>query len=164
MKQLALAYWRRGAAQTSAAGVGGVGEPGGAGGAAGLDETGWKMTASDTFADSSPMNMIDGQPSVRWASGINQFAGMWILLDMAKPQKFSAITLDSRAWPSDVGTSYDVYTSLDANFSVPTRRAVVGSATQVLSFQPAIVARYLKMVLTSPHDAWWSVGELTINR
>ena len=130
-----------------------------------LDQTGWKATASDTFSQSSTSSMLDGNPSARWTSGAQQAAGMWVELDMAKAQILFDVTLDASEWPADSGKSYNVYWSLDGTFNDSLKKAFsAGKAKQRLSFDNAIVARYVKIELTTPGSEWWSIGELVVSQ
>ncbi|HEX3853822.1 MAG TPA: discoidin domain-containing protein, partial [Polyangiaceae bacterium] len=58
-----------------------------------VPENGWKASASDTFGDSSTKNLYDGDVTTRWTSGVTQYAGMWIQLDMGKPQIFFTVVI-----------------------------------------------------------------------
>lgn len=130
-----------------------------------LDQTGWKATASDTFYQSSPSSFLDGNASARWTSGASQAAGMWVQVDMVKVQILFDVTLDASEWPADSGKSYNVYWSLDGTFNDSQKKAFsAGKPKQRLSFDNAIVARFVKIELTTPGTEWWSIGELVISQ
>ena len=130
-----------------------------------LDQSGWVATASDTFYDSSTKSLIDGDPSNRWTSGTHQDTGMWIKLDMAKQQVFFTVTLDTTNWPGDSGKSYNVFVSPIDNFTgVQPKAFVAGKAVQALTFDSAMVGRYIMIELTTPGQEWWSVGELVVTQ
>lgn len=130
-----------------------------------LDQTNWVATASNTFGSSSPSFMLDGNPSARWTSGEQQAAKMWVQVDMAKPQIFFKLTLDSSEWPADSGKGYNVYWSLDGTFNDTQKKAFsAGKPRQVLAFDAAVVARFVRIELTVPGTEWWSIGELFITQ
>jgi len=129
-----------------------------------LDQTGWIPTASDTFGDSSPKAMLDGDPNARWTSGTEQSAGMWIKIDMRKPQFFFMVTLDTTNWPGDAGKGYKVLVSTDGTFNSEPKLFSGGKAYQELAFENAVVARYIWIQLTLPGTEWWSVGELKVTQ
>ena len=130
-----------------------------------LDQTNWVATASDTFGDSSSADLIDGMASRRWTSGKSQTPKMWIKLDMSKPQYFFTITLDAKEWPGDAGTAYNIYYSMDTNFSsTPSRTFSSSKAVQVISSDTVILARSIKIELTAPGTEWWSVGEMSVTQ
>ncbi len=129
-----------------------------------LSQDGWVATASDTFYSSLPQYMLDGDPNNRWTSGKSQALGMFVTVDMRKPQIFFNINLDATGWPADAGRRYKVYTSNDANFSADYKEFSAGKASQDLTFETAVVARFVKIELTLPGTEWWSIGELTITQ
>jgi hypothetical protein len=130
-----------------------------------LDQTNWVASASDTFGSSSPDYLIDGSASNRWTSGKSQYAKMWIMLDMAKPQYFFTMTLDTKEWPGDAGAAYNIYYSMDTNFSAtPSRTFSSSKSLQVIGSDTVILARSIKIELTAPGSEWWSVGELSVTQ
>ena len=129
-----------------------------------LDQTGWVPSASETFGSSSTKDLIDGDASNRWTSGTSQYAGMFVEMDMRKPQILFSITLDATNWPSDAGRGYAVSFSNDGLTFGDPKSFSGGKAVQDLSFETAVVARYILIKLTAPGTEWWSIGELTVKQ
>jgi hypothetical protein len=128
-----------------------------------LSRTGWIATASDVspYGD-VPGNMLDGVPDSRYSSGIAQYNGLWIQVDMVQTQTFNKIVLDSGSSIGDYARSADVYVSTDATswtkvFSI----AADGQQVQLASF-PTQTARYIKVVNTGSAGSWWSIAELNV--
>ena len=129
-----------------------------------LPTGGWVVTASSTFGSSATKNMIDGVPSVRWTSGTSQYAGMWVLLDLAKPQIFFSISLDctTAEFANDYGKLYNVYVSNDGTNFGTVKSGVVGKGFQTFTFDTAVVTRFVKIELQAGDSNWWSIGELYV--
>jgi F5/8 type C domain len=125
-----------------------------------VPENGWSVTASNTFGDSTTKNIYDGDPSTRWTSGIQQYPGMWVQLDMGKTQIFFTIVITPHPeYLTDEGKSYNIYFSSDGSFGAAAR---TGVSTQTISFGTAQVARYIKIELATGQDNWWSIGEMSV--
>ncbi len=129
-----------------------------------LIQDGWVATASDTFYSSAAQNMIDGDAGNRWTSGKSQTSGMWVTIDMHKPQIFFNINIDASEWPADAGRQYKVSTSNDSTFGSDAKEFSAGKASQDLTFETAVVARFLRIELTLGGSEWWSIGELTVTQ
>ncbi len=125
-----------------------------------VPENGWSVTASNTFGDSSTTSIYDGDPSTRWTSGVQQYPGMWVQLDMGRTQIFFTVVITPHPmYLTDEGTSYNIYFSTDGSFGAPARSGV---STQTISFETAQVARYIKIELAAGGDNWWSIGEMSV--
>jgi len=131
-----------------------------------LVSTTWTATASNSFANGKPGSGIDNDYNTRWSSGTNQYAGMWYLVDMKAPQVFFSITLDSQDQSTDAPVLFDVYLSINGSFpSTPTVSSVAGTGLTQVSFpgNKAVIARYIKIVLTNKSNYWWGIREMTVN-
>jgi hypothetical protein len=127
-----------------------------------LGKNSWQLTASNTFADASTTAALDGDPTTRWTSGAQQVPGMWLELDLGQTEIFFSIVIDSSQFPTDAAQSYNVYFSNDGTFGTPARSAVPGASLSTVTFDSAVVARYIKLELASGNENWWSVGELSV--
>ena len=129
-----------------------------------LPSNNWIATASATFGGSNPSYGIDGT-SKNWSSGNPQVSGMWYAVDMLKPQIFFSITLDTQDAPTDAPILFDVYLSLDGTYTTPIVSGLAGTPLMTINFpsNKAVVARYIKLVLTNGKSNWWGIQELSVN-
>ena len=141
-----------------------------------LSTLGWTATASDAFnGTADPKSLakecgkaIDSDTNTRWSSGGSQYAGMYFLLDMKSPQIFFGLglSINTMSEPMDYPPLVDVYLSNDGAFSAPpAAKSVMGSPLFHVKFagNGAVVARYVKIVITNPNTAvWWGIRELTV--
>jgi hypothetical protein len=127
-----------------------------------LPQNSWQATASNTFSDSTTNALFDGEITKRWTSGAVQAPGMWIVLDLGETEIFFSIVLDSSQFPDDAAVSYNVYFSTDGMFGSAARTAVPGASVSTITFDSAVVARYIKIELASGGPNWWSVGEMSV--
>jgi hypothetical protein len=131
----------------------------------GLDRTGWTATASDVspWPNDALAHMLDGDGLSRYSSGTSQYNGMWVQVDMATPQTFSRIELDSGPNADDYARSADVYVSSDgAAWSKVASVVGDGQPVQAVTFEPQ-TARYIKVVVTGSAGNWWSIAELNVS-
>lgn len=131
-----------------------------------LARDGWSATASNEspWPNDALDHILDGDTGSRYSSGTSQYDGMWIQVDMAQPQTFSKIELDSGSSTDDYARSADVYASSDA--ITWTKVATItgsGQPVQTASF-PDQTARYLKVVNTGSAGNWWSITEFNVYR
>jgi hypothetical protein len=125
-----------------------------------LAENKWSVTASNTFGSSDTRYIFDGDVTTRWTSGITQYPGMWVRLDMGQTEIFFSVVLTPHPdYPGDAGKAYNIYFSTDGSFGAPAR---TGVSTQTISFGTAVVARYIKIELAAGSDTWWSIGEMSV--
>jgi O-glycosyl hydrolase len=126
-----------------------------------LSRVGWTATASDVSPwGDVPANMLDGISGSRWSSGVGQYRGLWIQVDMGALRTFNKVLLDSTDSPNDYARKADVFVS--ANGSSWTKVATItgdGQAVQLATF-PTQTARYIKVSSTAIAGNWWSVHEL----
>ena len=130
-----------------------------------LAMTNWTATASDTFSTAGPGSAIDSKGTTRWSSGTEQYPGMWFAFDMKQNQFIFGIDLDTQDQASDAPALLDVYLSTDGNFSTPILKSVTSGADGLthISFGKALVARYVKLVLTKGKSpSWWGIEELSV--
>jgi len=129
-----------------------------------LNRDGWTATASDVSpwpTDVLP-NLLDGDSDSRYSSGVGQKNGMWVQVDMAQPQTFNRVVLDSGSSTGDYARSADVYVSSDAaNWTKVASVRANGQQIELASF-PTQTARHLKVVNTGSSGNWWSIAELGV--
>lgn len=128
-----------------------------------LSRDGWQAKSSDTYPDDVPNEFLDSVGG-RWTSGTNQYAGMWIEVDMREPQTFFQIVLDCSEQESDVPARFDVYLSRDGKYGEPVQTGLYGGVYSTIKFDTAQLARYVKIVLTQAKSKWWSINELNVQQ
>ncbi|HEY1533710.1 MAG TPA: discoidin domain-containing protein [Polyangiaceae bacterium] len=130
-----------------------------------LSRNGWVVSASSSDMNGPPSNAIDGDPSSRWSSGIEQAPGIWFKLDMQQPQLFFSIVLDTRFDPNDAPVMFDVFLSNDDKFRSPTKSGLQGAPLTTVDFGSAQLVRYVYFRLRGTKAAtWWSIHELNAYR
>lgn len=123
-----------------------------------LNRTGWIVTATNSSVDPwNPVsNMLDGDISTRWSSGIGQAAGQSIMIDMQQSENFDKIEMlcDGQDFPgfykveiSQDGTQYTLLelNNVDIGF---------GSKMVLLPANPQ-TARYVRITLTGAKPENW---------
>lgn len=129
-----------------------------------LARDGWSATASNEspWPNDALGHILDGDTNSRYSSGTSQYDGMWIQVDMAQPQTFSKVELDSGSSTDDYARSADIYVSSDGA-SWTKVASIVGDGQPVhgASF-PTQKARYIKVVNTGSAGAWWSIAEFNV--
>ena len=129
-----------------------------------LDRTGWTAAASDEspWPNDALAHILDGDISSRYSSGVSQYDGMWVEVDMGQVQTFSKVALDSGSSTSDYARSADVYASSDGTNWTKVA-SVVGNGDEIeLASFPAQTARYVKVVNTGSAGNWWSIAEFDV--
>jgi hypothetical protein len=123
----------------------------------------WTLSSSEPTAtgDEAP---FDGNVKTSWTSGITQYAGMTIDIDLGSPQIFFKMLLKVTESPydQDFPGRIAVYVSNDRNFGTPSAGNVQGNQWTWIDFSSAQVGRYVRIVITEPRDRPWSLGELSI--
>jgi hypothetical protein len=126
-----------------------------------LSRTAWILTASSNQGQIT--YAIDGDPTSRWNTGLNQAPGMWFKIDMQQPQIFFSVVLDAKNNPTDGPLLFDVYLSNDGNFSTPTKMGLQGSPLTTIDFGSAQLARYIYIILRgTQNSSWWSIDEVNV--
>jgi O-glycosyl hydrolase len=130
-----------------------------------LDRDGWTATASDvsTWPTDVVKHVLDNNLDTRYASGTGQYDGMWLQVDMGRPQTFNRVVLDSGSSFGDTARSADVYVSSDGDdWTKVTSVLASGQPVQLASF-PEQTARYIKVVNTRNAGNWWSIAEFGVH-
>ena len=129
-----------------------------------LSKAGWSASASNVskYPTDVVPNMLDGDPTTRYSSGTGQANGMWVQVDMGKPQTFDTIALDSSSSTGDYAHGADVFISSDAtNWTKVAALTATGQQVEAVSFAPQ-TARYIKVVNTGSSGTWWSIAEFNV--
>jgi F5/8 type C domain len=132
-----------------------------------LATAGWVASAFASFSSSNndPSLAIDGVPTTRWTSGVTQAAGQWFEVDMAQPQTFREITVDSGAKDArDYMHGYQIVVSMDGTTWGSPIASGIGAAQVVTADFAPVSARYIRLVLTAQAVSieWWSIAELHV--
>jgi beta-glucosidase len=130
----------------------------GPGGVSALPRTGWTASASVSSTTDVPANMLDGNTSTRWSTGIPMANGQTITIDMAAPHTVSQITMDSAGSTNDYARGYQVSLSTDATTWTAVASGSGTSALVTVTFTPS-TARYIRVTQTGSASSWWSIAE-----
>ncbi|HKT58053.1 MAG TPA: discoidin domain-containing protein [Microbacterium sp.] len=129
-----------------------------------LSQSGWTASASvvSPYPTDVIPNMVDGDPSTRYSSGVGQASGQWVQVDMGKAQTFDTLALDSSTSTGDYAHGADVFVSDDAStWTKVAALTATGQQIEAVTFAPQ-TARYIKVVNTGTSGNWWSIGELEV--
>lgn len=137
-----------------------------------LSRTGWSATASDSYVDDNPNEVLDSVGG-RWTSGKGQYIGMWLEVDMAELRTFFSVDLNCAEQPADNPVKFDVYLKKDEDgqYGTPAMSGVyggnaAGGTHSVAAFDTAQLARFVKIVLTADSTTnpkkWWSINEFNV--
>ena len=127
-----------------------------------LNRTGWTATSNAPSSGAyAPANALDGNYSSRFSTGEEQVPGLYFEVNLGSAENFNELKMSMPESPTDYARGFDVYASNDA--SSWTRVAgCSGSATpEIVSFSPQ-TAKYVKVVLNTGADVWWSIDEFNL--
>ena len=126
-----------------------------------IDRTGWVLSASNNEADIS--NAVDGLRNTRWTTREVQQPGQWLIIDLARTQRFNRIELDTGLSPLDFPRRYQVFVSTDGEAWGSPIAAGEGAASTVIEFS-SVEARYVRVdqVSSAVDRFWWSIHEITL--
>jgi len=121
-------------------------------------------TAESTATNGWPIaEAIDGDATTRWTYGADQAPGMSVTLDLGAPRYFFGVELDCILVPGDAAAGFDLFLSVDGTFDKPAK-SVVGSQTATVTFNTAVVARYIRFQLNQHTTTWWSIDEILVTQ
>ncbi len=128
-----------------------------------LSRSKWLLSTSESATATGVTDAFDGSPASCWASGTPQYSGMYVDVDLGKPEIFFKVLLlvTEPPYDQDFPATLDVFVSNDGTFGNPTA-SVMGNQWTWIDFQGAQVGRYVRFQLTKPGNHWWSIGELTL--
>ncbi|CAA9337513.1 CBM32 / CBM47 [uncultured Microcoleus sp.] len=131
-----------------------------------LDRSNWSATASSSADGDPPSNAIDNNYASRWSTGAPQTPGQFFVIDMAAPQTFNSVVIDSGnlSYENDFPRSYAVYVSNDGTtWGNPVATGNGTSNLTTSTFAPQ-TARYIKIEQTGMEAYyWWSIHDLTVH-
>ncbi len=132
-----------------------------------LNRSGWSVSASHTSTNPNnpAVNMIDGNESTRWSTGVGQASGQRIVINMGQRENFDKIELIAGG-DYDYPCAYKVQISSDGvNFTDITLNNVdigFGRKMVLLPSTPQ-TAQYVSIQLTGSNPSyWWSISEINI--
>jgi glucosylceramidase len=118
-------------------------------------------TATDTVA-----NAVDDDATTVWSTGATQLAGQSLQVDLQRPRKVRRVVLDTGAAVGDFPRGWALYASRDGVHwgAAVARGDGTGQLTtiDVRRHGPRASVRDLRVVLTSPAPAGWSVADLRV--
>jgi hypothetical protein len=128
-----------------------------------LNRSRWVVTTSESATEMGVEDTLDGSAATCWVSGATQRKGMWVQIDLGKPEIFfkALVLVTQTPHDQDFPGFMDVFVSNDGTFGAPSR-SVMGNQWSWIDFQSAQVGRYVRFELTQPKDHFWSIGELTL--
>jgi hypothetical protein len=126
-----------------------------------LSRTGWTATASNSWDDDVPAQVLDSEGG-RWTSGTSQVSGMSFEIDMLELRAFFSIVMLCQEAPEDFPQSFDVYLSTDGVYPETPNTHAFGNQTSLVGFDTVQVARYIKIVVTQEKSKWWSIDEINV--
>jgi F5/8 type C domain/Bacterial Ig-like domain (group 3) len=128
---------------------------------AALSRSSWTASTNAPLSDSDPPSYaLDGNPGTRFSTNKDQVAGLYYELNMRSAFNFDEVDLATQDSPHDYARSYtvEVWTgSVWSSVAICTG----SSAVEVVSF-PRQTAQYIKVVVGSSADDWWSIDELNV--
>jgi hypothetical protein len=131
-----------------------------------LSKAMWTISTSETATETDPENAIDGDLDSSWTSGKAQYAGMYVQIDLGKPQYFfkALVRITSGPNPSGFPASVDLYVSSDGTFGEPVQSSVAGNQYTWFPFTTAQVARYVRFELAQDKGLDWSIGDIELTQ
>ena len=122
----------------------------------------WKLTSS--HGQNSLGGCIDHDLSSRFTTSAFQVPGMWVQIELPRPAKISALTLDAGSSTGDYPRGYEVVVSTDGKtWSKPLAKGKgKGPITKINLPEPD--ARFVKITQTGAvNGLYWSIHDLKIN-
>jgi len=128
---------------------------------AALNRSGWTASTNAPLSDSdAPSYALDGNPGTRFSTNKDQVAGLYYEVNMRSAFNFDEVDVATQGSPDDYARSYTVEVWTGSAWS--TVASCTGSSPlEVVSF-PRQTAQYIKIVLGSSANYWWSIDELNV--
>jgi len=120
----------------------------------------WKLTASHNGKATG--NAIDTKADTRYDTGSQQVPGMWLQIELPKPEKLAGVRLDAGKSTMDYPRGYKVEVSLDGkDWGSPLTQGKGAPLTDI--DLPAVEAKFVRITQTgSAPGLFWSVHEMQI--
>ena len=127
-----------------------------------LDRTGWTATsnAPSSSAD-APANALDGNYSSRFSTNEDQVPGLYFEVNLGSAENFNELKMSSPGSPNDYARGFDVYVSNDASSWTKVASCTASATPEIVGFSPQS-AKYVKAVLNTGADMWWSIDEFNL--
>jgi F5/8 type C domain len=128
-----------------------------------LSRSQWVLSTSESATATGMTDPFDGNPATCWVSGASQYSGMFVDVDLGKPEIFFKALLKVTETPHDqeFPATMEVLVSNDHTFGDPVA-SVMGNQWTWVDFQSAQVGRYVRFRLGAPGQHMWSIGELIL--
>jgi hypothetical protein len=121
------------------------------------------IATSESATETGLENAIDGDAESCWTSGKAQYAGMYVQIDLGKPQYFFRALVRITSGPNVNGfpARADVYVSSDGTFGDPVK-SEDGNQYTWFNFSTAQVGRYVRFELAQSKELDWSIGDIAL--
>jgi hypothetical protein len=128
-----------------------------------LSKANWTIATSESATETGLENAIDGDAESCWTSGKAQYAGMYVQIDLGKPQYFFRALVRITSGPNVNGfpARADVYVSSDGTFGDPVK-SEDGNQYTWFNFSTAQVGRYVRFELAQSKELDWSIGDIAL--
>src|SRR5579863_1751023 len=127
-----------------------------------LDRTGWTATsnAPSSSAD-APANALDGNYSSRFSTNEDQVPGLYFAVNLSSAESFNELKMSMPESPNDYARGFDVYVSNDGSSWAKVASCTGSGTPEIVSFSPQS-AKYVKVLLNTSADMWWSIDEFNL--
>ena len=128
---------------------------------AALSRSGWTASTNAPLSASDPPSYaLDGNPGTRFSTNKDQVAGLYYQVNMRSDLNFDEVDIATQDSPEDYARSYTVEVWTGSAWS--TVASCTGSSPlEVVSF-PRQTSQYIKVMLGSSANYWWSIDELNV--
>ena len=123
----------------------------------------WSAMANAVYDGYSAYQAIDGIAETLWLTGSNQTSGQELMLDLGATTAIAQLSLNTYdSFADDYPGSFQVFTSPDKTNWTSAGTGSGSPGVTNISFAQQIETRYVKIVLTSGKNNWWSINEIAI--
>jgi hypothetical protein len=129
-----------------------------------LSHASWTIETSESTTELDPEQAIDGDVSTCWTSGKQQYAGMYVQIDLGQPRYFfkALLRVTSSPFENDFPVGLDVFISNDGVFGEPVQASVMGNQYTWFDFPSAQVGRYVRFEIAQDAPRSWSIGDIAL--
>jgi hypothetical protein len=126
-----------------------------------LDRTGWASSNAPSSSADAPANALDGNYSSRFSTGEDQTAGLYFEVNLSSAENFNELKMSTPGSPTDYARGFDVYVSNNGSSWTKVASCTGSSTPEVVSFSPQNT-QYVKLVLNTSANVWWSIDEFNL--
>jgi len=127
-----------------------------------LGRTGWVASTNAPYSSAdAPANALDGNFTTRFSTNEFQAAGIHLQVDLGRAESFYGLKMSVPNSPADYARGFLVDVSTNGTTWATVARCTGTTTPETVSFGPQ-TATYLKVILTSAANQWWSVDELNL--